>query len=129
LQWPGTSVTDVIPVILLENCERRRLVHESICVEPDMHDGAEGAFSAGHPSCIPNSSTSQVRFNESTPISRSCDLFSKGSRKRHPRTLWFDDLIHDLRRSGIVLVVLIMKSVTLAFKGLSAGGVRVDLSN
>jgi hypothetical protein len=71
-----------------------------------MHDGAEGAFDVGPPTCIPNSSPSQARFNESTPMCGSNDLFCEGSRKRHPRTLGFDDLICDFWCMGIVFLVL-----------------------
>jgi hypothetical protein len=42
---------------------------------------------------ISNSSPSQARFKESSLMSQSCDLFSKGPRKRHPRTLALDELI------------------------------------
>jgi hypothetical protein len=56
-----------------------------------------GAFNARPPARIPNSSPSSARFMESTPMSRSCDLFHEGPRKRHPRTLGFDDVIRDLR--------------------------------
>jgi hypothetical protein len=41
--------------------------------------------------------------------------------------LWFDKLICDLRRSGIVFAVLVVKSVTLVFKGLAAEGAKMDL--
>jgi hypothetical protein len=52
------------PVI---NCEEQRLVRESICAERKMCGGDEGAYSAGPLTCIPNSSPSLVRFNESQP--------------------------------------------------------------
>jgi hypothetical protein len=42
---PRASITDVIPVVLLTNYERQRLVHELMRVEPAMHNGVEGAFS------------------------------------------------------------------------------------
>jgi hypothetical protein len=60
-----------------------------IRVKVDAH-GDVGAFSAMPLACIPNSSPSQVRFKESTPMSRSYDLFYEGRRKRHPRALRFD---------------------------------------
>jgi hypothetical protein len=93
-----------------------------------MRDGVEGTFGAGPPVCIPNSSLSHARFNESTLMSRSCDLFSKGSRKCHPCALGFDDFACDLRRSGIALAVLVVKSIALAFECLSAEVARVDLA-
>jgi hypothetical protein len=40
-----------------------------------------------------NSSPSQMRFNESTLISRSCDLLYEGPRKRYPRALRLDELV------------------------------------
>jgi hypothetical protein len=92
-----------------------------------LHNGVEGAFGARPPAYIPNSNPSQARFNESTPLSRSYDLFCEGSQKHHPRALGFDDLIHDLRRSGIVLAVFVAKSVTLTFEGLSVRGAKIDL--
>jgi hypothetical protein len=49
-----------------------------------------GAFGAMPPACIPNSSLLQTRFKKSTPMSRSCDLFYEGPRKRHPHALGFD---------------------------------------
>jgi hypothetical protein len=41
----------------------------SVLAELNMRDGADGAFDAGPPACIPNSSPSHVRLNESTPMS------------------------------------------------------------
>jgi hypothetical protein len=52
-----------------------------------------GGFGVRPLTRVPNSSPSQVRFKESTPMSRSCDLFFKGPRKRHPRALGLDELI------------------------------------
>jgi hypothetical protein len=48
-------------------------------------------------------------------MSRSCDLFYEGLQKRHPSALGFDDVIRDLRCSGV------------AFEGLSAQGVNLNL--
>jgi hypothetical protein len=36
-------------------------------------------------------------------------------------------LVRDIQRSGIVFVVFVVKSVTLAFEGLSAEGAKMDL--
>jgi hypothetical protein len=44
-------------------------------------------------SYIPNCSSSHARFKEATPMFRSCDLFSEGPWKRHPRTLGLDEHI------------------------------------
>jgi hypothetical protein len=55
----------------------------------DAH-GDAGAFGAISPTCIPNNIPSHVRFKESTTMSRSCDLFFEGPRKRHPCALVFD---------------------------------------
>jgi hypothetical protein len=79
-------------------------------------DDAEGAFGARPSACISNSSPSQVRYKESTPMSQSCNLFSEGSRKRHPRTLGFDDLIHNLQCSGILLIFCCGKASPLPSK-------------
>jgi hypothetical protein len=92
-----------------------------------MRDDAAGVFSVGPPASIPNSNTSQARFDESTPMSRSYNLRCEGSRKRHPRALGFDDLIRDLRCSDIVFAVFVVKSITLSFEGLRAEGGKMDL--
>jgi hypothetical protein len=47
----------------------------------------------------------------------------------HPRALGFDDLIHNLPHSGIVLAIFVVKSITLIFEGLSARGAKINLSN
>jgi hypothetical protein len=47
-------------------------------------------FDTRPPAYVPNSSPSQARFKESTPMSQSYDLFYGGPRKRHPCTLGFD---------------------------------------
>jgi hypothetical protein len=39
----------------------------------------------------------------------------------------FEGLIHNLWHSGIILRFFMVKSVTLAFEGLGAEGVRLDL--
>jgi hypothetical protein len=49
-----------------------------------MHAVVLGAFGAMPPACIPNSSLSQARFKESTPMSRSYDLFYEGPPKASP---------------------------------------------
>jgi hypothetical protein len=117
LQLPhGASIVDVVSVVLLENRERRRLVRGSVCAEPDLRDDAEEAFDAGPSACISNSSPSQARFNESTPMSQFYDLFYEVSRKHHSCTWGFDDLICDLRCSDIVFVIFVVKSITLAFE-------------
>jgi hypothetical protein len=51
----------------------------SSSVKLNVHDDAKGAFGARPLACIPNSSPSQARFKESTPMSRSYDLFYEGS--------------------------------------------------
>jgi hypothetical protein len=60
-------------------------------------------------------------------MSQSCNLFSEGSRKRHPRTLGFDDLIHNLQCPGIAFDILLRESVALAFEGRGAEGVKLNL--
>jgi hypothetical protein len=42
-----------------------------------MRDGAKGTFGVGPPACIPNNSPSQVRFDESTPLSHPATYFVK----------------------------------------------------
>jgi hypothetical protein len=90
--------------------------------------GRQGAFGAGPPAYISNSSPSQVRFNESTPMSQSYDLLYEGSQKCHPHALGFDDLICSLRRLDIVSVILLQKSVAHTFEGLSTEGVKLNLA-
>jgi hypothetical protein len=80
-----------------------------VFAELDMCDGVEGAFGTGPQACTPKSSPSQVRLNESTPMSQSYHLFSEGSRKRHPRALAFDYLSGSLWFSGIVFVIFAMR--------------------
>jgi hypothetical protein len=41
--------------------------------------------------------------------------------------LRFDELVHDLRRSGIVFVIFVVKSIALAFEGLGVEGAKIDL--
>jgi hypothetical protein len=48
-------------------------------------------------------------------MSQSCDLFYEGPQKCHPHALGFDDVIRDLRCSGV------------AFEGPSAKGVNLNL--
>jgi hypothetical protein len=57
-----------------------------------MHMVTLGAFGVRPPACVPNSIPSQARFKESTLMSRSCDLFCEGPRKRHPHALGLDEL-------------------------------------
>jgi hypothetical protein len=54
-----------------------------------MREVVPGAFGAMLAACIPNSTSSQVRFKKSTPMSRSYNLFYEGPRKRHPHALGF----------------------------------------
>jgi hypothetical protein len=74
-----------------------------------------GAFGMRPLACIPNSSPSQARFKESTPMSRSFDLFYEGPQKCHSHTLGFDDVIHDLW------------CLCVAFEGSSVGGMNLNL--
>jgi hypothetical protein len=80
-----------------------------------------GAFGVRPLTRIPNSSPSQARFKESTPISRSCDLFSEGPRKCHPRTLGLNELILSFWSRLFLIVDLLFsfgKACPMAFQRL-----------
>jgi hypothetical protein len=64
--------------------------------------------------CIPNISPSQARFK-------------KGPQKCHPRALEFDDVIHNLRCSGVAFDILLWQNVALTFEGPSAEGVNLNI--
>jgi hypothetical protein len=73
------------------------------------------AFGARSTAYILNSSPSQARFTQSTPMSRPCDMSYEGPRKHHPRALGFDDVVRDLRCSCV------------PFEGPNAKGGDLDL--
>jgi hypothetical protein len=60
-------------------------------VKYGITEGSEGGFVYLGLRPAPNGSHSQVSFKESTPASRSCDLFSEGPQKHHPHILGLDE--------------------------------------
>jgi hypothetical protein len=54
----------------VRNYKRRRLVHESVCSELKVPDGAEGSFGARPPDCIPNIDNDLYKTSVSSPVLR-----------------------------------------------------------